>query len=133
MYGSMSANIIMKTIAKILIPFILVFGIYVVVNGADSVGGGFQGGAILAAAFIVRWMVLPSEDFDISFLKKLERVFLIVLIALSMLLIGQSMQMSGAVGRLWMVGINLLIGVKVCCGLTIVFYRFVFFESRGTL
>ena len=126
----MNDDIIIKTTAKILVPFILLFGIYVVVNGADSVGGGFQGGAILAAAFIVRWMALPREDIHIGFLKALERLFLIAFIGVAMLLIGQSMRMTGIEGRLWMVGINLLIGVKVCCGLTIVFYRFVFFESR---
>ena len=127
----MNDNTIIKTTAKMLIPFIIVFGLYVVVNGADSVGGGFQGGAILASAFIVRWMVQPSEDIDLGFLKAAERIFLMALFGLGMLLFGRPMVMPHMDGRLWMIGINLLIGVKVCCGLTIVFYRFVFFESRG--
>ena len=126
----MNDNPIIKNTARILVPFIMVFGFYVVINGADSVGGGFQGGAILAAAFIVRWMVKPAEDIDLGFLKALERIFLLALVVLGMVLLGRSMMMSGAAGRIWMVGVNLLIGIKVCCGLTIIFYRFVFFESR---
>ena len=47
-----------------------------------------------------------------------------------MLLLGRSMAMPRIGGRIWMVGINLLIGIKVSCGLTIIFYRFVFFEGR---
>lgn len=126
----MNNSPIIKTTAKILIPFIIVFGIYVIINGADSVGGGFQGGAILTSAFIVRWMILPDEDIEIRFMKMAERILLLSLFALGMLFVGKTMNMPYLTGRVWMVCINLLIGIKVCCGLTIIFYRFVFFESR---
>lgn len=121
---------VIKTTAKILIPFIIVFGLYVIINGADSVGGGFQGGAVVASAFIVRWIILPDEDIDIRYMKAAERIFLLALLLTGMLLLGRSMDMEHFTGRIWMVCINLLIGIKVACGLTIIFYRFVFFESR---
>lgn len=41
--------VIIRMIVLILIPFIFVFGIYVVFNGHLSPGGGFSGGAILGA------------------------------------------------------------------------------------
>ncbi|MDD5018679.1 MAG: MnhB domain-containing protein [Eubacteriales bacterium] len=126
----MNNSPIVKTTAKILIPFIIVFGLYVIINGADSVGGGFQGGAVLASAFIVRWMVSPDEDIDIRYMKAAERVLLLALFLTGMLLLGRSMAMPYMTGRVWMVAVNLLIGIKVACGLTIIFYRFVFFESR---
>lgn len=126
----MNNSPIIKTTAKILIPFIIVFGLYVIINGADSVGGGFQGGAILTAVFIVRWMIMPDEDIDIRLMKMAERILLLSLFALGMLFVGKTMNMPYLTGRVWMVSINLLIGIKVCCGLTIIFYRFVFFESR---
>lgn len=44
---------ILQLIAKILVPVIFVFGIYVVVNGQNSPGGGFSGGAILGAGLIL--------------------------------------------------------------------------------
>ena len=44
---------IIETIATVVFPFIMVFGIYVIINGHLSPGGGFSGGAIVAAALIL--------------------------------------------------------------------------------
>ena len=125
----MNNSTIINTTARILFPFLIVFGAYVVINGADSVGGGFQGGAVLSSAFIVRYLILPDQDIDLRHLKTAERVFILALFAAGMMFIGRAMDMPYLTGRVWMVGINLLIGVKVTCGLTIIFYRFVFFEG----
>ena len=38
---------------RLLVPFVLLFAVYVVAHGHDSPGGGFQGGTILAAAIIL--------------------------------------------------------------------------------
>lgn len=46
-------SVIVRTVAKLLVPFIQVFALYVVFHGAKSPGGGFQGGAILAASLIL--------------------------------------------------------------------------------
>lgn len=126
----MNHSPIIHTTAKILIPFIIVFGLYVIISGSSSVGGGFQGGAIIASAFIVRWIIMPEQDLRIGVLKAAERIFLIALMITGMLLLGRSMAMYLITGRVWMIAINLLIGIKVSSGLTIIFYRFVFFEGR---
>lgn len=39
--------------AKILVPIILLYGVYVVLNGHLSPGGGFSGGAVMGAALIL--------------------------------------------------------------------------------
>ena len=44
---------ILTLAAKVLCPIILLFGIYIVLNGQLSPGGGFSGGAILGAAMIL--------------------------------------------------------------------------------
>lgn len=44
---------ILKLIAEIVLPFILIFGVYVVLNGHLSPGGGFSGGTILGSALIL--------------------------------------------------------------------------------
>lgn len=44
---------ILQICSKLLVPIILVFGIYVVLNGHLSPGGGFSGGAVLGGGFIL--------------------------------------------------------------------------------
>ena len=44
---------IMKTAMILLVPISLIFGIYVVLNGHLSPGGGFSGGAIIGSALIM--------------------------------------------------------------------------------
>ncbi len=44
---------ILQLAAKILVPIVLFYGIYVVLNGHLSPGGGFSGGAIMGAALIL--------------------------------------------------------------------------------
>lgn len=44
---------ILQTAAMVLVPFIILFGIYVILNGHLSPGGGFSGGAIIGAGLIL--------------------------------------------------------------------------------
>jgi multicomponent Na+:H+ antiporter subunit B len=46
----MRSDLVLRVIAKILIPFILLFGLYVQFHGDYGPGGGFQAGVIVAAA-----------------------------------------------------------------------------------
>lgn len=46
-------NLIPATMTRLLVPFIQIFALYVVAHGHHSPGGGFQGGVILGASFIL--------------------------------------------------------------------------------
>jgi len=46
-------SLIIQTSVRLLVPFIQLFGLYVIVHGHYSPGGGFQGGVLLGAAFIL--------------------------------------------------------------------------------
>ena len=46
-------DVIVRTIARLLTPFIQLFGLYVIMHGHASPGGGFQGGVIIGASFIL--------------------------------------------------------------------------------
>ncbi|MDO5538539.1 MAG: MnhB domain-containing protein [Eubacteriales bacterium] len=46
-------DVILQTIAGVLCPIIFIFGIYVILNGHLSPGGGFSGGAIMGAGMIL--------------------------------------------------------------------------------
>jgi multicomponent Na+:H+ antiporter subunit B len=58
-------DIVVKTVCRILVPLIQLFGLYVIAHGHGSPGGGFQGGCILAASF-----VLILVTFDLAEAKK---------------------------------------------------------------
>lgn len=58
----MSQQTLIRVVAKMTIPFILVFGCYVILHGELGPGGGFQGGVILAAAFILYGLVFGAEE-----------------------------------------------------------------------
>ena len=45
--------IILRIVTKLIIPLILLFGLYVQFHGDYSAGGGFQAGVILASGFIL--------------------------------------------------------------------------------
>jgi len=46
-------SVIVKTVCRILVPFVQMFGLYVIMHGHSSPGGGFQGGVILGSSFIL--------------------------------------------------------------------------------
>jgi multicomponent Na+:H+ antiporter subunit B len=48
----MKSNVILRVIAKMLMPFMLLFALYVQFHGDFGPGGGFQAGVIGAAAII---------------------------------------------------------------------------------
>ncbi len=46
-------DLIVKVITKMLFPFVLVYGFYVILHGHLSPGGGFSGGAIIGGGFVL--------------------------------------------------------------------------------
>ncbi len=57
----MKDYMLLRIISKMLIPFILLFGLYVQMHGDYGPGGGFQAGVIFAAAFILYAIVFEVE------------------------------------------------------------------------
>ena len=64
---------ILQLAAKILVPIILLYGIYVVLNGHLSPGGGFSGGAVMGAALILYLNAFGFEKTGRFFTFKLFR------------------------------------------------------------
>ena len=58
----MSSQIILRVIAKIFIPFLLLFALYVQFHGDYGPGGGFQAGVIFAAGFVLYALVWGIEE-----------------------------------------------------------------------
>ncbi len=50
-------SVIIRTVVRIMVPFIELFALYVIMHGASGPGGGFQGGVIFGAAIILYAMI----------------------------------------------------------------------------
>ncbi len=58
----MHRHFILRVTTKLLMPFILLFALYVQFHGDFGPGGGFQAGVIFAAAFILYALVFGVEN-----------------------------------------------------------------------
>lgn len=58
----MQHHYVLRVIAKLMLPAILVFALYVQFHGDFGPGGGFQAGVIFAAGFILYGLVFGVED-----------------------------------------------------------------------
>ncbi|MFH1379654.1 MAG: MnhB domain-containing protein [bacterium] len=62
-------SVIVKTITRLTVGLILLFGIYIVLHGHVSPGGGFAGGVIIALSFVHLMLAYGKE----TALKKLSQ------------------------------------------------------------
>ncbi len=84
-----AASEIVETATELLLPMIILFGIYVFMNGHLSPGGGFQGGAIIASGTMFLLLALPESH--------LSRLMIAVTESLS----GFSYVVVGVLGVIW--------------------------------
>ena len=140
-----SRDPIVKSIAKILIPLILVFGAYILVNGHLSPGGGFSGGAILGAGFILYAMVYGEEQ-ALKVLSE-RKIKAVTICALSFYCLAKSYSFftgnefngvhsvisAGTPGDILSGGLimplNIAVGLVVCCTM----YSFYMLFKRGRM
>jgi len=55
-------SVIVSTVCRILAPFLQLYSLYVIIHGHSSPGGGFQGGVIMGASFILLVISLGREE-----------------------------------------------------------------------
>ncbi len=131
-------DLVPHVVAKLLIPFILVFALYVQFHGDYGPGGGFQAGVIFAAGFILYALV-----FGIDFARAvLDGKLVLFLMAAGVLLYGgvgiASMILGGAFldynlladdavhgQHLGILLIELGVGITVTAAMLSIFYAFV--------
>ena len=77
----MKHHLVLRVVSKLLIPFILLFALYVQFHGDYGPGGGFQAGVIFGAGFILYALIFGLDN--------ARRVAVIrVLVALGVLIYG---------------------------------------------
>ncbi|MDO8603172.1 MAG: MnhB domain-containing protein [Candidatus Omnitrophota bacterium] len=134
-------TLIVKTITRLTVGLILLFGIYIILHGHVSPGGGFAGGVIVALSF-VHLMLAFGKDVAVAKVSKnmasnLESIgaMMFLLIALSGFLGGSfflNVLAKGSPFDLLSAGTiplsNIAIGIKVGVGLFAIFLALVVLE-----
>lgn len=80
---------ILRAGADLLFPLLLVVGLYIVVHGHLTPGGGFQGGVVLAAAFFLPLLARPAETLSHTWLSLVEGLAGTAFIAIGILALYQ--------------------------------------------
>ena len=117
-------------IIRIITPLIMLFGVYLIINGFLTPGGGFQGGVAVATFFICRYLIYNIFDLPIGKILRMEElVFVsIVLFAIAGIFLGTAAYVPEnwlvVFQNVYLVIMNALIGIKVACGFTLLFYRY---------
>jgi multicomponent Na+:H+ antiporter subunit B len=65
-------SVIVQVVTRTMVPLIQIFALYVVFHGHYSPGGGFQGGALLAASVLLQRVVLGRESSQPGFASFLD-------------------------------------------------------------
>lgn len=115
----------LKDLLVFIIPFILIFGLALIINGDKTPGGGFQGGAILVVIFVSGYLIDETRKVDLNIFTLVEKFAFISLTVIITAFLGLNfVEISPEVKKIYLVVINAFIGIKVCAGLGIIFYRF---------
>jgi|GEM_PF-802274 len=115
----------LKDLLVFILPFIMLFGVALILNGDRTPGGGFQGGAVLVVIFIAGFLIENSREMDLDIFTLIEKfAFISLTLIIATFLYYNFRDMPQGIKRSYLILINALIGVKVCAGLGIIFYRF---------
>ena len=117
------AGFVLRAGSDLLFPLLLVVGLYIILHGHLTPGGGFQGGVILAAAFFIPVLARPARGLRHSTLSLVEGfagAAFIVIGLMALLWDGQFLQPllgTGTLGSLVSAGtlpmLYLAVGLKV--------------------
>jgi len=138
-------TLIVKTITRLTVGLILLYGIYIVLHGHISPGGGFAGGVIIALSFIHLMLAFGRE----TALKKLSEAWASIIESIGAIMF-LSIAILGFIGGhfffnfflnkgkpfdLFSAGIiplcNIAISLKVGAGLFAIFAALVLFQGLG--
>ncbi len=109
---------------------ISLFGSYIIVTGMDGPGGGFQGGAILAAIVISAHFAEGRHLISIRTATILEKTMYVCILAVGTLFLLTSANWEFTTHRLYLLVMNILIGIKVFSGLSLIYLYFMSVRSE---
>lgn len=138
-------TLIVKKTTQLIAGLVFLYGIYVVIHGHLTPGGGFAGGVILAGAFILLILAngsdfinLTKEEAGSTFYENLS-ILIVIFLAASGMLIGAKVFFlnwvpKGTAGELVSAGIiplyNIFIGIEVASSILTIFLALIIFKEE---
>jgi multicomponent Na+:H+ antiporter subunit B len=139
-------TVIVKKVTEIVCGFIFLFGIYIIIHGHLTPGGGFAGGSIIAGSFILlilafgsEFLALKKEESGSSILESSAILIFLILAALGMLIGGAGIFFvnflpKGTVGSLISAGVipiyNIAVGMEVAAALLTIFLALLIYKDE---
>jgi multicomponent Na+:H+ antiporter subunit B len=140
-------TIIVKKTTQLIAGIVFLYGIYVIIHGHLTPGGGFAGGVIIAGSFILlilangsEFINLTREETGTTITENLAILFFLI-IALAGMLLGARIFFNnwlpgGKVGELISAGViplyNIFVGIEVAASILTIFLALVIFKEEIT-
>ena len=128
-------SVIVRNSSRLVSPFLVAYGAYLIINGHITPGGGFQGGVILAVSVILlitsNGYKAVREVFSVKQVKMIESFSALGIITISIIGLAfgayyLNFLRGGEPGTIFSGGtvvlFNILIGLKIGAAFTLLFY-----------
>ena len=138
-------SLIVKKVAQLITGFIFLYGIYIIVHGHLTPGGGFAGGAIVAGAYILQILAfgrdplhLKKTEDNTSFSESIS-ILIVLMLAVAGFFIGAKVFFNnylptGKIGELVSAGAiplyNIFIGMEVAAALLTIFLALIIYKEE---
>ncbi len=115
---------LLKSICRMILPFVILYALYIIGNGDLSPGGGFQGGVVLATCYLLVFFIKDEEPLQLKDIIRLEKGLFALLIVFTIIHLYGYRQigaflpdaLSLHLATASLVLLNLIIGFKVAIG-----------------
>lgn len=108
-----------------MLPILVLISIYLMVSDPIAPGGGFQGGALLAATFVSHYLIMPDHPVSVKFLNSLEKFLFLILVAVIVVYVLMGViAVFPSLYVAYFILTDAVLGIKVFCGLSIMFICF---------
>lgn len=136
---------IVKKVTQLVVGLIFTYGIYIILHGHLTPGGGFAGGAIIAGAFILLILAKGSSSLNLkkevagtSNTESFAILMVVILALMAMLFAGKvfffNFLPKGEPGTLLSAGViplyNIFIGIEVAGAILTIFLALVIFKEE---
>lgn len=139
-------TIIVQKTTQLIAGMIFLYGIYIIVHGHLTPGGGFAGGVIIAGSFILvtlafgsDFLRLVKEETETTIIESISTI-MVIFIATAGFLFGTHIFFNnflpkGTVGQLVSAGVlplyNIFVGAEVAASIFIIFLSLVIFKEES--